>query len=499
MIFKNRMAARAMNDRRAIIDIGSNTVRMVIYDGPLRAPRVIFNEKATARLGRGVVEAGLLSKKAMGVALATLDRFTTLLQLHSVRCVETVATAAVRDAKNGMEFLEAVSGLGLSPRLLSGEEEAMTSAMGVIGAFPAARGVVADLGGGSLELVHCDGEQREHGISLPLGSLSLPQLREGGAARFSRRIHKVIEASQWRCKTGESLYLVGGSFRAFARFAMLDMSWPLDDPHGLVLTSEEALSVCRKVLRGKLPTVMSGLSSARLASLPDTAALLSVMTREIQPERLVFSSWGLREGLLFASLDKATRAQDPLLAGVSAFAETQGVPAAHAAMVAGWTAAANPAEGEQLESLRLAAIMLALAAGTLEPNLRSDHLMGWALRKRWIGIDAEGRALLAACGLANAGRTTPLFGLERLAAPASLGEAQTWGLAVRLCRRFSGVSAQALADSSLYVDGPQLVLAVREPFGALYTDAVAKDLRALATRLGLQPSFRSVAKHLHLR
>lgn len=494
MFERTRIAARSMTEQRAIIDIGSNTVRMVIYGGPPRAPMVLFNEKVTARLGRGVADSGMLSTKSKGAALAALGRFATLIKLHDVRSVKTVATAAVRDAGNGAVFLEAVTALGLSPRLLSGEEEAIASATGVIGAFPGARGVVADLGGGSLELVHVDGQLCEHGTSLPLGALRLPQLRGDGPVKFGQRIHKVVKSAKWQCPASETLYLVGGSHRAFARFAMQALNWPLDDPHGFELAPDDALRICRMVLRARAPEAIPGLAPSRQASLPDTAALLKVLLKEIRPERLVFSSWGLREGLLHASLSPAARAQDPLLAGVSKFAAVIGVSTADAAMVAGWTAAANPADGAHHENLRLAATMLALGAQRLEPNLRAQHAAEWALRKRWIGVDAEGRAVMAACILANCGRNaiSPV-GLERLASPESLREAQAWGLAIRLCRRFSGVSPQALANSKLSVEGGQLILSVQQGFSALYTDTIEKDLRALADKLGLQPAFRRTA------
>lgn len=479
-----------MSEPCAVIDIGSNTIRLVIYGGPPRAPAVLYNEKITARLGRSVAENGKLSERAMGVALSALGRYATLARLRGISDVQTVATAAARDAANGPEFLEKVRALGLSPRLLSGEEEAITSAMGVAGAFPGAKGIVADLGGGSLEIVHVDGMNCEHGVSLPLGSLRLPQMRAAGAAKFGRRVRNMVHATEWQCAPGEALYLVGGSHRALARYAMLHMKWPLDDPHAFELSAEGAAKLCRSILRGKPPTDIPGLTEARIASLPDAAALLSALLREIHPSRVIFSSWGLREGLVFMTLDRKVQAQDPLLAGVAAFAGTMGIDAASASIVSNWTTSAAPGSRNGDERLRLAATLLALAEQQVEPNLRAAQAMDWALQKRWIGIDDEGRAMIAACMLANARRQAPAD-LQRLASPERLREAQAWGLAIRLCRRFSGVTRQALENSSLTVRGRKLVLSVKQPFAALYTDPVARDLLALAERLGLQPEFRT--------
>lgn len=490
MLGRGRKAG-TMDGERAIIDIGSNTVRLVVYGGPPRAAEVLLNEKVTAKLGKGVAETGHLSAKSTGAALTALARFALLLQMRRVQRVETVATAAVRDAQNGAKFLEDVAALGLKPRLLSGEEEATGSALGVVAAFPAARGVVADLGGGSLELIHVDGETLARGASLPFGTLRLPGLRADGPARFSRHIRKALDVAEWHCAADESLFLVGGTYRALARFALEQHPSGIDDPHGFTLTREAAASLCRSVLRGKLPAAGSGIAASRLATLPDAAALLAVLLRQIRPARVVFSGWGLREGLLHARLDPAVQRQNPLLAGVTSFTEALGSPATVAAMVAGWTAAANPPASPVREDLRLAATMLALASHRIEPNLRADHARDWALRKRWVGILPQDRALIAACLLANAGKVALVPPLQSLAPAAALADATIWGLAVRLCRRLSGLAPQVLANSALAVEGPQLVLSLRGPYAALFADGAEKDLANLAARLGLQPSFRA--------
>lgn len=475
-----------MKHARAVIDIGSNTVRMVIYGGPPRAPEVLHNEKLAARLGRSVAETGLLGEKAMGAALATLARFAALLRLLEVNDIDCVATAAVRDAGNGPSFLAAVAELGLNPRLLSGEEEALTSAMGVMAAFPGARGTVGDLGGGSLELVSVDGERLEHGVSLPLGTLRLPQLRAAGPAKFQRRIHKLLAGAEWDRTSGEPLYLVGGSMRALASFAMHESGWPIDDPHGHTLMPEEALRLARRLARARALPPVPTISPSRLATLPDTAALLAALLKDIAPSRVVFSSWGLREGVVYQAMSPALQRQHPLAAAVSAFTESEGASTASAAMIAGWTASATPAEGDGTETLRLAAIMLALAAQRIEPNVRAETVADWALRKRWIGLDAEGRAVLAAALCANVAAPPPAA-LARLASPARLAEGRTWGLAIRLCRRFSATATAALVSSSLTASDGKLTLSVHRSLHVLINDGVEKDMRNLANALGLQP------------
>ena len=491
----NRMTAK-----RAIIDIGSNTVRLVVYGGPDRAPVILHNEKVTAQLGRGLGKrrggAGMLAEKAMTPALAALARYAALIRILDVPRVDVVATAATRDATNGEAFLDQVRALGLKPRQLSGEEEALTSAMGVMAAFPGAKGVVGDLGGGSLELVDIDGDSCEHGVSMPLGTLRLAQFRVDGPAKFAAEVARMLSSVRWKGGKGLPLFLVGGSYRAFARYAMHTTRWPLDDPQGFELAPEQAIELCRTLMRNgsNVLAQVPGVSASRLASLPDATALLEVLIGEIQPSRLIFSSWGLREGLAYRHLNQAARTQHPLVAGVSAFIENHGTSSAVAAMVAGWTAAAaNPVDGQGKEHLRLAATMLALASRRIEPNLRAEHAADWALRKRWIGVDAEGRAMLAAALLANSGSSALPAALCRLAPEASLRQALAWGHAIRLCRRLTGGTVQALSNSWLGVKDGALLLAIREPLTALYNDSIEKNLRILAEMLALRPAFEAIA------
>jgi exopolyphosphatase / guanosine-5'-triphosphate,3'-diphosphate pyrophosphatase len=482
------MSASDLKPSRAIIDIGSNTVRLVIYGGPPRAPVVLLNEKVTAKLGKGVAEDGLLGRKAQDAALRALARFARLVRLKGLTRIDTVATAAVRDARNGAEFLAEVSALGLAPRLLSGDEEARTSASGVLGAFPGARGIVADLGGGSIELIEIANGACLSGVTLPLGTLMLPALRAGGNRPFNRAVAKVFDAADWRPGTADTLYLVGGSLRAFARYAMQREHWVLEDPHGFTLdaASAERIAVRLSAQRG-VELGVAGLSASRAAMLPDTALLLRTLIRKVRPERLIFSSWGLREGIVYRSLSPAAQAQDPLVAGVAAFAGRHGVATPVAVMVAGWCAAAAGNASAGRENIVLAATMLALASGRVEPNLRADHAVDWALRKRWIGLEAADRALIAVCLLANAGRLAVPPALAALASPALLHEAQGWGLALRLCRRFSDCTVEALGASSLGLAAGSVTLTVGQSFADLVNADVERDLNLLASHFGLAP------------
>ncbi|ABC62743.1 Ppx/GppA family phosphatase [Erythrobacter litoralis] len=477
---------------RAIIDVGSNTVRLVVYGGSPRAPTVLLNEKVAARLGRDITTTGALAEEAIDLAMRGLERYALLLRDLDIQEVDMVATAAARDASNGPEFLRKVEALGFSPHLLSGEEEGNISAWGVLGAFPKARGVVADLGGGSLELVHIGDGSPDTAISLPLGTLRLTELDEASPGK----LHKVIQSRLKDAKAHRSidgdLYLVGGTWRAMAVYAIEKLGFPLTDPHGLSLPAEEALAMAKELAESDPEDLrsMERISTMRSDTMPLAAVLLQVLIKKLRPDRVIASSWGIREGVLYQSLAPHARAQDPLIAGVSTFAASRGASPTMATRIASWTVDAAPAHGRGTERIRLAATMLSLAAMQIEPNLRLRVGIEWALHKRWIAIEPEGRAMIAAAICANRNHCDLPDEVKQLASKKSLDQAIGWGLAVRLCRRIGGKSRQSLQRTRLLVEDKQLVLSLDESHAALFGIPNEKDLNLLADWLGLEPAMR---------
>lgn len=478
---------RKIGPERAVIDIGSNTVRMVIYGGPRRAPVVWLNEKVTAKLGRDLAQTGRIPDKALELAQGGLARFAAILEDIGISEVHCVATAAVRDAENGDDVVKAAEKLGLTVQVLSGEEEATTSAYGVIGAFPGAQGVVADLGGGSLELVAIGDDEASQGVSLPLGTLRLPALREKGDSSFQKAIEKELKQAGWAAKHPGPLYMVGGTWRAMANFAMHKEDYPLTDPHAFCLTTQEADRIAKKLAKSDPETLrsISGISSSRAAGLPDAAAMLRPVLEKLQPDGLVFVSWGLREGVLYRELSPAARKQDPLLAAVAQFTEPRGSSLTNATQIAAWTAATAGTGGNGNERLRLAATLMAMAAARLEPNMRLDHCFDWAMHKRWLGLEHEGRAMIGAALRGACGKPEPTAALNQLADEDTLREAAGWGLAIRLCRRIGAGSRLSLLTSKLRVEDETLVLWVDPTRSQLVSDGVKKDLENLANWLDL--------------
>ena len=163
--------------RTGIIDIGSNSIRLVVYQGPPRLPAIRFNEKVLAGLGRGLAATGSIEKSALKTARVALARFAAVAREMECSTLRTVATAAVRDAKNGGELIATAEQLGLKVETLSGEQEASAAGYGVLSAIPEADGIVGDLGGGSLELVRVRRGKIEDRVSFPLGVLRIGPIR----------------------------------------------------------------------------------------------------------------------------------------------------------------------------------------------------------------------------------------------------------------------------------------------------------------------------------
>lgn len=494
----NTKAKRANRDgvfagitpERAIIDIGSNTVRMVIYGGSMRAPVVLLNEKVTAKLGRDIGKDGTLADAAVEMAMRGLERFALLLDDLGVKDVETVATAAVREASNGAEFIAQLKALGFEPRILSGEAEACLSASGVAGAFPGAEGTVADLGGGSLELVRLSGDGPDEPVSLPLGTLRLPDFHGKNTSAMRKALESAIKGGAGKAiakAEDQPLYLVGGTWRCMAVFAMQEDGHPLSDPNGFTIKAKGAQKLAETLADECVDSLKSRdrISSMRAEKLPDAAVLLQSLLSVLKPSRLVFSSWGLREGLIFDRLPQHSKSQDPLLAGISVFAGYRGAPPTLATRIAGWTVDAAPSRKHGSERLRLAATMLALASMQIEPNIRLPQAIDWALHKRWIAVESADRAMLAAAIAANGNSLDLPDDVKALASEEALDEAICWGLAVRLARRLGARSRRSLRVSRLAVEDETLVLRLAESHGALFGHTSEKDMKLLAGRLEL--------------
>ncbi|MBA3878610.1 MAG: exopolyphosphatase [Sphingobium sp.] len=491
---KSRAEAIGAEPRTAIIDIGSNSIRLVVYQGPARLPAILFNEKVMAGLGRGLGTTGAIDPGALVAARAALARFAAVAREMEVTELRTVATAAVRDAANGQELLGDARALGLSVELLSGEQEALGAGLGVLSAIPDADGIVGDLGGGSLELVRVKDGMIGARVSFPLGVLRLGALMSEGPRRFDRAVAKLIAAAGWEgAAAGLPLYLVGGSWRALARLDMHQTGYPLPIIHQYEMTPAALARLGRTlshVAKGKLRAIPN-LSSARIPTLRDADALLKVLIRHLGARTTIVSAFGLREGLLYAGLDPAERALDPLIVAARDEGRRLGRFAEHGDLLDGWIAPLFVGEAPALARLRHAACLLADVGWRANPEFRAERGVEIALHGNWVAIDAAGRAQVAqALFTSLGGGLTSPAPIPALTGSAELRRAMGWGLAMRLGQRLSGGLAGPLQRSRIDDDGSAIVLTLSEGDRALYSEAVERRHKALAGLLGREAAVR---------
>ncbi len=484
--------------RVAVLDIGSNSIRLVVYDRDCRTPAPIFNEKVLCGLGRGLAETGRLSQEAMASARENLVRFVGIARAMGVKRLDALATAAVRDAENGRSFVVDVERrCAIKVKVVSGEEEARLSAMGVLSAIPDADGVMGDLGGASLELVDLSHSRIRDQVTLPLGPLRLVEL----ADQSRKRAHRLVDAYLGRLRWlgdlgGREFYAVGGAWRSLARVHMAYSEYPLRVIHHYAIERREAEAFLKSLPRlaksgwRDIPGV-----SRRLDSLDWAGLVLERVLAIGKPVRIVFSAYGLREGCLFDRLKPAERRIDPLLSACLDLARSQGRFVPHADELLGWMAPIVPEDWLVSRRLVHAACLLSDIGWQDHPDYRPEHAFLRVLRLPVVGIDHPGRAFLAlAIGARYAGRISPaaVDGVTGMIDGARMRQALIVGLGLRLAHTLSGGVSDLLAGASLRAGDGYLTLRLSERMSALVGDVTRRRLDALAQALQLRPRLSSM-------
>lgn len=458
-------------------------MRLVVYAGPERIPTPIFNEKVLAGLGSGPDRAGPLPAEARAKSLAALSRFKLLLDHMKVRRTQVVATAAVRDAADGAEFAREVERIGLDCRVLTAEEEAMLAGEGVLSGIPEADGIVADLGGGSVELVSVSANGIGGGISLPLGALRLDPSAAG-----EREARKVLRAGLKKSPLkeqvrGRVLYMVGGSWRALARIDMLATDFPLPITHQYRMKPARAKEL-RKLVRALDPRLSGAAAPPRMATSPAAAMLLELLVEELEPSHLVVSTYGIREGLLFSTLKPSARRIDPLIAEARDAGGAEHRFGQHGDLLDAWIAPLFDDE-PAMRRLRLASCLLADVAWQANPGFRADRGIEMALHGNWVAVNPAGRVIMAQALTSNFGRERlPDSRLASLCKEEQLRRAHCWGIAMRLGQRLSGGVGSVLKRTSLEKVNGAVQLTVKRSEEALVGDQVERRLIRLAEALG---------------
>jgi exopolyphosphatase/guanosine-5'-triphosphate,3'-diphosphate pyrophosphatase len=476
------------------VDLGSNSVRLVIYEGEARNPVQIFNEKAVLRLAKGMSKTGQLDARAMDQAEMVLRRYAAIVKAMGANPFEVLATSAVRDADNGPDFVRRLAERmpELKINVLSGNAEAALSAEGVLCGIPGADGVLADLGGGSLELVRLDAGRVGETVTLPVGVIRLAD-RSGGDLLKARAIvtSALEEAPFLADAAGRDLYLSGGAFRALARIHIMQTGYPLNMVHHYTIGREEARDLAGVISEAgrKLIERMPGVPRRRIEDLPYAALILRRLLRASGVNRVVFSANGLREGWFARMMPPEVRAEDPLLAAGRDL--TRGIlrdVALPPALIA-WTNPLFPGETGAQRRLREAACWLSDIGSHEHPEYRAEQAYLRVIRQPGIGLDHHARAFLA---LTMALRYEAEPDSAFLAPARSLLDmhatrrAETLGVALRLAYTLSAGTPQLLAGTTLTIAPGRLILGLAEANGVFAGESVLRRLDRLAQMLGLE-------------
>jgi exopolyphosphatase/guanosine-5'-triphosphate,3'-diphosphate pyrophosphatase len=475
-------------------------VRLVAYEALSRSPTPVFNEKALCGLGRDVQSTGLLPEDAVAKALAALRRFRALCDVMRVRRIYAIATAACRDARNGAAFIaQAEKICGVPIEVLAGPREATLSALGVISGVEKPDGIVGDLGGGSLELIDIAGHRRGRGVTLPLGGLALQDL----SRRSLKRAEKIVSASLagvelLRGGRGRTFYAVGGTWRALARLHITQSGHPLRIMHGYSISAKEALSFASKVRRYAPRGVLADIETiadARRPLLAYAALVLEYVIRVAKPSRVVISTHGVREGLLFDKLSPEVRRQDGLLAAARDLNRARSRSSAHGEELIGWTdtfiRAARLDETVEERRLRHAACLLADIGWRAHPDYRGEQTLNLIANGSFGSITHEGRVFLALtvyyrhAGILGNGFSPSLLECisHRL-----LERARVIGTLLRVAHLISAAQPGVLPAVHIRGRGNKLVLVFARRRRDLAGDRVANRFKQLARLVHRAPA-----------
>lgn len=303
--------------RVGVIDVGSNSVRMVVFDGAARSPAYFYNEKIMCALGAGLSETGRLNPLGRVRALSAIRRFAALAKGMGITPLTAVATAAVREASDGREFREDVEReTGIKIWIIDGKEEARLSAQGVLLGWPGSYGLVCDIGGSSLELADLAEGRVGRRVSSPLGPLKLREIK-GGKKAIKAYVKDVVAGLHDDMGNAEAmrLFLVGGSWRAIARIDMERRGHPLTVLHEYRMTSHQVSKTAEYIEKSDLQELRSRchISDSRMSLVPIAVVVLKALLRKFKPKDIAVSSYGIREGMLYEQMPRELRERDPLI------------------------------------------------------------------------------------------------------------------------------------------------------------------------------------------
>ncbi|XSG81435.1 MAG: exopolyphosphatase [Methyloligella sp. ZOD6] len=475
----------------AVVDIGSNSVRLVVYEGATPAPTPLFNEKVLCGLGRTVASTGKLDPESVERALRALRRFRALIDQIGARKVEVIATAAARDAENGPDFVARAEAILDAPvQLLTGTKEAELAAHGVLAGHRNANGLAGDLGGGSLELVDIFKGETGDAVTLPLGGLRLIDVSGGNLKKAREIVDSELDKVTWLEKGKDrDFYAIGGTWRAFARLYMAQIEYPLSVMQDFRIKTDDALKFA-SALDLQSPSSLAGISeisSARRETVPYGALVLERLIRRVKPKSIVISAFGIREGILYSLLDDEQKKQDPLIAACDDLARRRSRSVENAYELCFWTDALfqgpGPEETPEQRRLRHAACLLSDIGWRAHPDYRGTQSLNLVAQGNFVDLDHPGRAFLALTVYYRAEgyvKDELTQSLRELVDDDMVLRARILGAAMRAANMVSASMPGVLPQTPLTYDGDRLVWTLPEPYCNLEGERVERRFKKLA-------------------
>lgn len=475
----------------AVIDIGSNSVRIVIYDGLRRVLMPMFNEKVLCGLAKNMEKTGNLDKEGVEAAKSAIARFVQLTRNMGVKDLKLFATSAVRDAKDGAAFVKSLEKKhNVKIEIFSGEQEAQYAAYGVISSVDNAEGVVLDLGGGSLEIIDVKKGKAGKGQSYPIGPLRL--FREGADRAYYRGVidSYITQFPIKRKLENKNLYLVGGAFRSMAKIHMDRINYPLKVLHDYRIPVGDFESTLKIIseMPDKISTKTLGIAKKREAFLPYAALVASRIIKYGKPENVIFSVGGVREGLLYAQLSEDQKSLDPLISGCEDFSIRMLRATNYGYELAKWVRPLFNELSKSEERLILASCLLGEISCYENTEYRAELAYKRILDSSLSGALHKERVFIAKAVYYRYSKTlnsTFSETMQSLLDEKELQVAKILGYAMRLARNITVSHPGLISTTSLEISGKKLILNLSASDISLIGEAMEKRLDQLALTMGL--------------
>lgn len=492
-------SSRALS-RVGVVDVGSNSVRLVVFDGAARSPAYFYNEKIMCALGAGLSETGRLNPKGRERALAAIRRFQLLAAGMGIPPLTAVATAAVRDASDGADFCDQIlQETGLKIYVIDGEEEARLSAQGVLLGWPTANGLVCDIGGASMELAEVADGQVGRRLTSPLGPLKLSNV-PGGKRGLKQHVSGILDDLYRQIPVEKKrLFLVGGSWRAIAKLDMLRRGYPLTVLHEYRMTPKSVMQTVKWITENDLGDLrdQTGTSQARMDLVPIACEVLKRLVRKFKPREIAVSSYGIREGMLYEQMPQKLRNRDPLIEACR-FAESKDArwPGFGKALYGFITPLFKSANADR-KRLILAACLLHDVTWRAHPDYRAEVCFDNATRANLGGLRHRERVFL---GLAllhrykNNRQSSRFKPMVKLLTEKDAKDAEVLGKAMRFGAMLAVVELDKMAELRYFPKKKQLELRLNEKGRGLFGEVAEARFMSLAKCLEVEAAVKKLRK-----